>query len=160
MNHSNVIGLNKSLPWHYSEDLRRFKKVTMDSSIIMGRLTWESMGSKPLPGRRNIVISRMGIDGTEHYPSIEEALSWCRDQRTWIIGGGQIYSAAFPYLTKLDITLVPDIIDDDNVIRFPDINPGVWEASEPVQLGDNGLVNLIYTRRSGHPPVALDAIRS
>ncbi len=155
MTKDGVIGLNKQLPWHYSEDLRRFKRITLNSCIIMGRLTWESIGSKALPGRRNIVVSRSGVEGVEGYHSIEEALSSCINEQVWIIGGGQIYRSAVDYLTVLDITYVPDTVNDKNAIHFPDIDNQVWQASEPNRLGDTELVNTIYTRRAEHPPSSL-----
>ncbi|NKB76567.1 MAG: dihydrofolate reductase [Gammaproteobacteria bacterium] len=152
MTRNNVIGLDKQLPWHYSEDLRRFKKRTLNSCVVMGRLTWESMGSKALPNRRNIVISRFGVEGAEHHRSIEQALSTCLNEHVWIIGGGQIYRAALDYLTILDITYVPDVINDGNAIRFPNIDDQIWQASEPQNLDHSELVNIIYTRRPEHPP--------
>ena len=65
-----VIGLDGKIPWHYSADLKRFKRVTMASTLIMGRLTFESMGSRPLPGRRNIVITKASLDNVECFATI------------------------------------------------------------------------------------------
>ncbi len=65
-----VIGKDNSIPWHYSEDLKRFKSLTLDKTVIMGRRTWESLPVKPLPERRNIVITRSSLDGVECFQSM------------------------------------------------------------------------------------------
>ncbi|MEM7196294.1 MAG: dihydrofolate reductase, partial [Pseudomonadota bacterium] len=75
MNADRIIGLDGTIPWHHSEDLKRFKRLTTGTVIIMGRLTWESIGSKPLPERKNIVISRSQVDSVECYTSVESALN-------------------------------------------------------------------------------------
>ena len=90
MNRDNIIGLDGKIPWHHSGDLKRFKRRTMGAAIIMGRLTWESIGSKPLPGRRNVVISRNPVENAECYTDICTATRACEGGDTWIIGGGQI----------------------------------------------------------------------
>ena len=148
MTRNSVIGLNGSVPWHYSEDLKRFKRVTMDSTIIMGRLTWESIGGRPLPGRRNIVISRNSVDDVECFTGLEEALSQSADEVVWIIGGGQIYSAALPWLTWLDITYVPDAIEHPDAVLFPQIDPAIWQVAASTPLPDSTLVNVEYQRRN------------
>ena len=73
MTRDNVIGLDGGLPWHYSENLKRFKRRTMGYAVVLGRVTWESIGRKALPGRRNIVISRSAVPGVECYHGIEIA---------------------------------------------------------------------------------------
>lgn len=149
MTRDRVIGVNNAIPWHYSEDFKRFKRVTLNSIIIMGRKTWESIGSKPLPKRRNIVISRNAVNNIEHYPSINAALRGCKDSQLaiWFIGGGQIYTDALIHCTQLDITTVPDIITLDSAVLFPEIDPVVWSTGEPVTLeADPRLSVQIYTR--------------
>jgi dihydrofolate reductase len=123
-----VIGVNGGLPWHYSEDLKRFKKTTMGASIIMGRKTWDSLPKRPLAGRRNIVISRSKVEGVEHYDTIEDAIA-VSPEPIWIIGGAEIYQLAMPFCDTLDITRVPDIVDDPNAVRFPQLE-GDWELRE------------------------------
>ena len=66
-----IIGKDNTIPWHYSEDLKRFKRLTVGKNIIMGRKTWESLPIKPLPDRRNIVITRSSIDNVECFKSIK-----------------------------------------------------------------------------------------
>ena len=148
MNDDNVIGVDGGLPWHYSADLKRFKRQTMGSTIIMGRITWESIGSKALPGRRNIVISRNPVDGCEGYNSIDLALSQCADDDVWIIGGGQVYQAAMDKLNLLDVTYVPDKVAAEGSIKFPQIDPRMWKQASSTRLEDDPrLVNRVYIRR-------------
>jgi len=151
MTSDRIIGINNGIPWHYSEDFKRFKRVTLGSAIIMGRKTWESIGSKPLPKRRNIVISRGTVIGTEHYPSIEQALTACQDEAAiWLIGGGQIYAQGLEYCDHLDITLVPDKPDPAGAITFPMIDPVLWQARPRETLAeDPRLQTQYFTRR--HP---------
>ncbi len=147
-----VIGLDGGIPWHYPEDLKRFKRTTLGAAIIMGRLTWESINCKALPGRRNIVISRNPVKSIEHYDQVQLALSACDDQDIWVIGGGQIYQAAFKWLTRLDITYVPDRIDRPDAVRFPAIDPRVWQTTETTRtthIDGPGLTHVIYHRKSG-----------
>ena len=150
MTKDRVIGIDNGIPWHYSEDFKRFKRVTLNSTIIMGRKTWESIGKKALPKRRNIVISRHSDENVECYTSIEAALSASKgsQQAIWFIGGGQIYADAIEYCTHLDITTVPDAIDPDGAVLFPKIDPLLWQADEPIALtADPRLSVRRYTRR-------------
>ena len=145
MTRQRVIGVDGGLPWHYSEDLKRFKQRTMGYVVIMGRVTWDSIGRKALPGRRNIVISRSDVSQVEHYHDIKSALDACNDQNLWVIGGAQIYHAAMPYLNLLDVTWVPDVIEREDAVRFPQIDPSCWSAIEETTLpGDESLTNVIY----------------
>ncbi len=153
MNSDRVIGVDGDLPWHYSADLKRFKQRTLGTTIIMGRLTWESIGSKPLPGRQNIVISRSRPDTETENPlwctSIDAAIDCCATEDCWIIGGGQIYQQAMPILNLLDITFVPDQVDHPSAVRFPDIADGEWRLVEELPLEDAPeLINRIYFRQS------------
>ena len=141
-----VIGVDGKLPWHYSEDLKRFKRLTLGSTIIMGRITWESIGSKPLPGRHNIVISRQKLEGVDCYPSIEKALANCA-KPIWFIGGGQIYTAALSYCEVLDVTCVPDQIDNTDAVRFPELDMSEWNVGPiVVDEHDGRLSHRTYVR--------------
>lgn len=129
MTKDRVIGLNNQIPWHYPEDFKRFKRVTLNSTIIMGRKTWESIGSKALPKRRNIVISRNEVAKIEHYQSIDDALDACQDNNPiWFIGGGHIYQEALKYCNFLDITTVPNQLPTQDAVLFPAINAKQWRA--------------------------------
>ncbi|MGB7204468.1 MAG: dihydrofolate reductase, partial [Anderseniella sp.] len=93
---NNVIGKDGGLPWHVSSDLKLFKEITLGKPVIMGRRTWESLPRRPLPGRRNIVITRNSdyeAEGAELARSVDEALSLCAgEDEVSIIGGGQVYA--------------------------------------------------------------------
>src|SRR5262249_13033076 len=122
-----IIGKDGKIPWHYSGDLKRFKRVTMNTTVIMGRLTWESVG-RPLPGRRNIVITRSQIPSADCFDSIKSALQGtAQNEPVWFIGGARIYAKAMPYCDVLDVTYVPDHIDPDNSVYFPPIDPKEWD---------------------------------
>ncbi len=101
------IGINNDLPWHISEDLKNFKKLTLNKPIIMGRKTWESLPFKPLPKRRNIVLSSQQIETVESYTSVDECIKNVNDESDiFIIGGAQVYEAFFPLAHHLHITMV------------------------------------------------------
>ena len=151
MTRNRIIGVDGGMPWHYGEDLKRFKGRTLGCAVLMGRVTWDSIGRKELPGRRNIVISRSPVPGVEHYDGIEQAMAACGEQDLWVIGGAQIYRAAMAYLTLLDITWVPDVIERGvecgDIAEFPEIDGACWRAVEESALsGEAGLVNVIYRR--------------
>ncbi len=105
-----AIGKDGKLPWRIPEDLKFFKAQTMGHAIIMGRKTWDEVG-KPLPGRRNIVVSRkpgLVLEGAEIAPSLEDAITLARqtDDEPYVIGGATIYAAALPLATKVLLTEV------------------------------------------------------
>lgn len=121
---NNVIGRDGKLPWHISEDLKRFKRLTSGHVIIMGRKTFESIG-RPLPNRTNIIITRDKNFTPEEVVvthSVEEALDMGREKEergeVFIIGGGQIYTQSMRYADKLYLTVVEEEIEGDTY--FPD----------------------------------------
>ncbi len=119
---NNAIGKNGGLPWHFSEDLRNFKSLTTGHTIIMGRKTWDSLPIKPLPNRRNIVISRSEQSDIESYLSIESCIdTLSRDSKisdVFIIGGQSIYKFFYSYANTLHITFIDDVYSDTDVF-FP-----------------------------------------
>ena len=125
-----TIGSANSMPWHLPEDFRHFKQVTMGKAVIMGRKTYESIG-RPLPGRRNIVITRntdLRIEGCEMATSLDEAIALCDPtEENFIIGGGEIYRQAMPIADKLYITHIDAEFEGDT--RFPNIGPEWREIS-------------------------------
>ena len=141
-----VIGKDNAIPWHYSADLKRFKRLTIGNTIIMGRKTWESLPIKPLPGRRNIIITRSVIENVECFRSIDEALDTCKGD-IWFIGGAGIYEEAMDKADIIDMTLVPDNITGKDCIYFPKIGHN-WKESEVITLEeDNQLKHKKYSRR-------------
>ena len=108
------IGKDGKLPWHISEDLQNFKKITSGSPIIMGRKTWESLPFKPLPNRRNIVLSSNQVDEVETYCSAENCVAQLDNDsvdRVFIIGGESIYKAFYPSASALHLTMVDEVAD-------------------------------------------------
>jgi dihydrofolate reductase len=125
------IGREGRLPWHLPEDLKRFKALTMGKPIIMGRRTHRSIG-RPLPGRRNIVISRsegLELAGCETAGSLEAALELAGDApEACVIGGAEIYRLALPIADVLHLTRVEAVVDADTF--FPEIDPGEWQEQQ------------------------------
>ena len=141
-----VIGKDNKIPWHYSTDLKRFKKLTVGKTIVMGRKTWESLPTKPLPDRRNIVITKSKLDGVECFKSIKEAMQNCEGD-VWFVGGYGIYKEALNFADLIDMTLVPDRITGEDCVTFPKLGEG-WEAGPTKKLQDDiNLEHKIYTRR-------------
>ncbi len=148
-----VIGLNGGIPWHYSADLRRFKRLTVNSTVIMGRRTWESLPVRPLPKRQNIVVTRTSQPQTEYYPTLEQALTHAHHKTVWFIGGAELYREAVNFSETLDVTFVPDKIEDAAAIRFPTIDWSLWEAGPKVSFDDDAcLYRRQYTRIHSSSP--------
>lgn len=141
MTPAGVIAVDGKIPWHVSEDMKRFKRLTTGHAIVMGRKTYESIG-KPLPNRTNIVITRGDIDallktlapgsGVVVCSSFEDGLetAYKVDSDPFVIGGGEIYKLAFPHVTKLEITYVArkeeQGLSGENVVFFPGLYPDPW----------------------------------
>ena len=105
------IGYKGQLPWHIPEDLQNFKKLTLNSTILMGRKTWESLPIKPLPKRRNIVLTRKKKLEVESYQSIDECLTKLKNDnidKLYIIGGSKIYNSFIDKADQLHITLIDE----------------------------------------------------
>ena len=128
---NHVIGKDNQMPWKISADLQFFKKVTMGHPVVMGRKTWESIG-RPLPGRRNIVVSRntdLQLTGAEVVHSLEAALSTLSEfPRVFVIGGEQLFTQAFPQADRLYITEIDLDIAGDTFFEVP--NPSEWKEVE------------------------------
>ncbi|WP_033541053.1 dihydrofolate reductase [Planococcus sp. CAU13] len=150
---NHVIGRNNQLPWHIPEDLAYFKKHTIGKGIVMGRNTYESIG-RPLPKRRNIVVSRnreLKIEGTDIVHSIEDAVKLAQEvhEEVMIIGGEQIFRTVLPEADRLYITLIHQEFEGDTF--FPDYGEG-WELtseSERLESGGVPFSYLIFDRKGG-----------
>lgn len=127
------IGRQGEIPWRLHEDMLHFKELTMGHPVIMGRHTWESLPKRPLPGRRNIVISRnpdFSAPGAETFTSLEEAVAACEPHDIpFIIGGAEVYRKGLPYCTRLYVTEVNTEISDADTF-FPEIDSREWEKIE------------------------------
>jgi dihydrofolate reductase len=105
---SGVIGRDGGIPWRLPEDQARFKELTMSHTVLMGRLTWESLPAKvrPLPGRRNVVVTRQAdymADGADVVTELRDGFG---GDESWVIGGEQIYTLALPMATRCEVTEV------------------------------------------------------
>lgn len=141
-----LIGSGGRLPWHNPADLKHFKRTTLGHAVIMGRKTFDSCGNRPLPGRRNIIISRGKSAGAQSPPpagdatstdfvtSLEAALDLCRQRSesiAFVVGGAQIYALALPIADEMILTFIHDEgLSGDT--HFPPWNAADWneEAME------------------------------
>jgi dihydrofolate reductase len=141
---NNIIGKDNDMPWHLPADLAYFKKMTLGKPIIMGRKTYESIG-RPLPGRRNIVISRdvsYQAPGIDTVTSVEQALALVDGSNgdkavdeIMVIGGGAIYRHCLPSADRLYITHIRAAIDGDT--QFPSYDDNGWQkTSSELRLSD------------------------
>ena len=124
---NNALGKNNDLVWHLPNDFKRFKSLTTNHYIIMGRKTFESF-PKPLPNRTHVIITRQSDynpEGCIVVDSIEKAIAACpENEDSYIIGGGEIYNLALPYADIIEITKVHHTFDADTF--FPKINEREW----------------------------------
>jgi dihydrofolate reductase len=128
MDDNRLIGSNNDLPWYLPADLAFFKRTTLGKPIIMGRKTFVSIG-RPLPGRRNIVITRdssFSADGCEIANGIQAALSLCSDvEEAMLIGGASLYQQTINQATRLYITCIHHSFEGDT--WFPEFNSKCWK---------------------------------
>lgn len=162
MTKDRVIAKDDAIPWHYTEDMRRFRRLTLKQTVIMGRKTWDSLPRyfRPLRDRLNIIISRANSDESYDFPNVillnslvgairftKEHLPPNRD--TWIMGGGEIYKEALENpeinVEHLDIVTVPDIIPPLGATLFPEIDLEKWIETAHYKSGDL----IIQTYRKG-----------
>ena len=161
ISNNNVIGKGNTMPWHLPADLAFFKRQTINKPIVMGRKTFDSLGGRPLPHRRHLVVSRQAqpISGCEVFGSIDDALAAAANApEIMIIGGGTIYQQTIDRAHRLYITHIDlDIPDGDT--WFPNINDRKWtcvssEAHSADQKNPAGYCFKIYERHavthSGH----------
>lgn len=130
----NEIGAKNELLWHLPTDLKRFKEITTDHPIIMGRKTYESIG-KPLPNRTNIVVSRKENwfeEGILIVGSLKEALKFAKkiDENIFIIGGGNVYEQTLALTDRLEVTQVQAELEAD--IFFPKIDEKIWQKTAEI----------------------------
>lgn len=140
INEKKCIGKDGKLLYHLSDDLKRFKELTTGHMIIMGRKTFESLpNSQPLPNRKNVVLTRnldYYVEGITTFSSVEDALlaalSDNNIEKVFIIGGAEIYKAAFQYVDTIYITEVHD--DTDGDAYFPDVDMSEWSLRQKSEM--------------------------
>ena len=149
-----VIGKDNNMPWHLPADLAYFKKITLGKPIVMGRKTFDSIG-RPLPGRRNIVISRstdLSIVGVDIVSSVEQALALCADvEEVMVIGGGAIYQHCMASADRLYVTHIDAAIDGDTYFPVYDVIDDWYEVKRENYKADEknnfDLAFCVYERR-------------
>lgn len=150
-----VIGKENTIPWQLPEDMAHFKTQTLAKTVLMGANTWRSLPERfrPLPGRKNIVISRKSAaeyPGATVYNDLKIALDNHKNEELWIIGGGRIYADTIQLATKLVITQININIHGDTLA--PEIDQKIWQLdkaeSSPWLTAKNGLQYryLYYTK--------------
>ena len=155
--HDRVIGAGGAMPWHLPEDLAHFRRTTTGSAVIMGRTTWEALAPRyrPLPGRRNIVLTRQQdfvAEGAEVAHDVDEALTLAGGD-AWVIGGAQVYAQALARADRLVVTDIDVAVDGD--ARAPAIDSADWaiEHADPDRGWHTGAGGLHYRfttfRRAG-----------
>lgn len=125
---NNIIGIKNKIPWRIKEDMLRFKRLTINHPVIMGRKTWDSIPEKfrPLPERKNIVLSKSQINEKIYIArNIEEALELTESKDSYIIGGEKIYELFLPLANKIELTRVHNSYEGDAF--FPKINWNEWD---------------------------------
>ena len=140
-----AIGTDNDLLWHLSGDLKRFKKLTMGHPVVMGRKTWDSLPKKPLPGRRNIVLTQnpdFTAQGAETVHSVNELFKVLRDcdEECFVMGGAAIYNLLLPFARRLYITRIYRDYEAD--VFFPTIDMSAFtlvKFGEPMQDEESGL---------------------
>lgn len=142
-----VIGKDGKLPWHIPEDLKHFKKTTSGYPVLMGRGVFEELGEKPLPNRKNVVLTSRSYDHVAHFDSIEKALHHLRDEPVvFIIGGGEIYRQMLPMADKMIITEVHENYEGDTF--FPEYRPDIGKTwLETSREDHNGYSFVEYERK-------------
>lgn len=153
-----VIGVGGELPWRQSEDVRRFKRLTMGCPVIMGRRTFESIDERPLPGRLNIVLSgRAGYerDGVSVARDLDGALVMAGEAAgggdVFVVGGEGVYRAAIGRADRLDLTIVHTRVGKGDA-RFPEVDAEAWalveeERHEADAKNEHAYSFLTYERR-------------
>ena len=141
------IGKNNELLWHIPEDLKRFKRLTTGNVIIMGKKTWESLPRRPLPDRKNIVLTDVPneyIEGSVTAYSVRDALSKCdKEKEIFIIGGGSIYRQFISLADRLYITHVHKKAPAD--VYFPELDLNKWAIVEKEEFPVSGEESISYT---------------
>lgn len=142
-----VIGKDGQLPWRYSEDLKHFKATTLGRTMIMGRGVFEELGEKPLPGRKNIVLSSTKTyDNVDTYSSLEDALENVDEDEVFIIGGGVLYKNTLYKADKMIITKIKKEYSGDTY--FPEYRDKIgvdWEVISEKDTED--LIFIEYKRK-------------
>lgn len=151
MARNRAIGRDNAIPWHISEDLKHFKRLTLGKPVLMGRRTFESIG-RPLPQRLNIVLSRdpnFHAEGTVHAPTLDEALRLAEEaslgNEAMVIGGAVIYEMALPRTRRIYLTEVE--LDPDADTFFPPLESREWQEISRERRAGNPSFSFVTLER-------------
>lgn len=154
-----AIGKDNDLIWHISEDLKHFKRTTMDHTVIMGRRTWDSLPKKPLPGRHNIVLTHdnnfQTMENVSVARSINDVFNLLEpNEEAFVMGGATLYQAFMPFASRLFITWVHKDFEAD--VYFPNIDLSVFNLVEETPVVEDEKSGLSYhfaeyLRKPDHP---------
>ena len=152
-----VIGKDNQLPWRFSADLKHFKKITMGSTILMGRKTFESIGNRPLPGRENFVLTRSkpatgSAENLAFFDSLENALKKVKTEKVFIIGGGDLYRQTLDKIDGVYLTLIKKEYTGDTyypVHSLQDFEKMGFEIAEQETSPDEPQLEFIELRKKG-----------
>lgn len=128
---NDVIGIENKMPWHLPDDFKHFKSLTSGHIILMGRNTWESIGEKPLPNRKNWILTSKfsrNDDQVRTFSNIESAISTAQElnaDKLFVIGGSQVYNATMDLIDTIVMTRVHTTIEGGDAF-FPKIDPNKW----------------------------------
>lgn len=147
-----IIGSNNQIPWKLSNDLKRFKELTTNNVVVMGRKTFESIGSKPLPDRTNIVLTRNkelthpDIFTFQDIPTLMNFINtYMNDKIIYIIGGAEIYNQFLSLCDEILATEVHSEVTGDTF--FPTLSDRVWTQSDIIKMEENGILYDFVTYR-------------
>lgn len=143
-----VIGKDGDLPWHYSEDLKYFKRTTMGHPLIMGRVVFEELAEKPLPGRENIVLSRSkNYDHVPTFSSFEDVLEYVEDEElVFLIGGGEVYRQFLDRCDKLYVTEIHKEYEGDTY--FPEYRDDIGTVWKEIKRDDRDKLSFVVYERT------------
>lgn len=152
---NNVIGKNNDLIFKDKEDMKHFRETTEGHVVIMGRKTWESIGSKPLPNRVNFILSRKGNkcfyedEKGWRYEDIDFSnmpfkTFFCKD--FYVIGGGEVYKDYIDHADELIISHFPEIVEGENLVYFPEIDPNIWRVKGEEQKQNFKIVTYVRNK--------------
>lgn len=148
MTRKRVIGKNNQLPWDIPEEMKHFRSLTKGGVCIMGRKTFESIGSKPLPNRKLIVVSHSlgAVEGVDVFRTVEEAVKKAKsyDGQIFILGGAQIYEKTIPIADKMYISYIKKDYEGDT--RFPEFDEDDWKVEKRVDHPEFEFV--VYSRKA------------
>lgn len=132
MSKNGVIGKDNGMPWRLPKDMAFFKEQTTGHTVIMGRKTWESFNGKPLPNRKNVILTRreQTFDGAEVIHSVEEGVEMAKEQPLFVIGGATVYTAFMPYADRLIVTQINETFDGDTFMDEVDLKE--WKLAHEI----------------------------